>query len=103
MADVEILGQSLWQAAEKGNKATVRLLLDGGADAESKDTVGQTPLLWAAKYGNEAVVKLLLDKDANVESKDTSGRTPLSWAAQNRHKAVVKLLDKAEEGRSPGY
>jgi ankyrin repeat protein len=37
----------------------VKLLLEKGADVESKDDVGQTPLLWAR---NEAVVKLLLEK-----------------------------------------
>jgi ankyrin repeat protein len=46
-------------AAEQGNWAIVRLLLNTGA--------GQTPLLRAAKSGHEAAVNLFLDKDANVE------------------------------------
>jgi ankyrin repeat protein len=39
----------------------VKLLLEKGAELESKDKYGQTPLSWAAERGHEAVVKLLLE------------------------------------------
>jgi hypothetical protein len=80
-------------AAENGHEAVVKLLLEKGADLESKDNNGRTPLSWAAENGHEAVVKLLLEKGADLESKDEyNGQTPLSWAAENGHEAVVKLL-----------
>ena len=53
----------MW-AAEMGHEAVVKLLLEKGADVESKDDVGQTPLSWAARGGHKAVVKLLLEKGA---------------------------------------
>jgi ankyrin repeat protein len=40
------------------------MLLEKGADANSKDEHNWTPLLWAAKEGHEAVVKLLFEKGA---------------------------------------
>jgi ankyrin repeat protein len=40
----------------------VKLLLEKGANVESKDDIGHTPLSWAAQNGHEAVVKLLLEK-----------------------------------------
>jgi ankyrin repeat protein len=41
----------------------VKLLLEKGADVESKDRYdGRTPLSWAANNGHEAVVKLLLQE-----------------------------------------
>jgi hypothetical protein len=44
-----------------GQEAMVKLLLEKGADVESKSRpYGRTPLLWAAEKGQEAVVKLLL-------------------------------------------
>jgi ankyrin repeat protein len=52
-------------------------LLEKEADLESKDSYGQTPLLWAAENGHKAVVKLLLEKGAEVESKDRNDQTPL--------------------------
>jgi ankyrin repeat protein len=56
----------------------VKLLLEKGADHESKDGYGQTPLSWAAATGREAVVKLLLEKGADLEPKDdTFSQTPL--------------------------
>ena len=80
-------------AAFCGHERVVQRLLEKGADVESKDAAGQTPLLRAAENGHEAVVKLLLEKGADVESKDAKyGQTPLSWAARNGHEAVVELL-----------
>ena len=81
-------------AAENGHEAVVKLLLEKGAELETKDLhYGRTPLLYAARNGHEAVVKLLLEKGAELETKnDAYGGTPLSYAAENGHEAVVKLL-----------
>jgi ankyrin repeat protein len=50
----------LLSAAEKGHKTVVNLLLENGADLESKDgSNGRTPLWRAAENGHEAVIKLL--------------------------------------------
>ena len=48
----------------------MKLLLEKGAELETKDEYGQTPLSWAARNGHEAVVKLLLEKGAELETKD---------------------------------
>jgi ankyrin repeat protein len=69
-------------------------LLEKGADIESKNKDGWTPLTWAASRGDSAIVKLLLEKAADIESKDTDGRTPLSWAASHGDWASVQLLLK---------
>ena len=84
----------LSRAAENGYEAMVKLLLEKGAELETKDkNYGQTPLSWAASNGHEVVVKLLLEEGAKLETKDNNnGRTPLSYAASNGHEAVVKLL-----------
>ena len=77
-------------AAENGHEPVVKLLLDKGADVESKNEYGGlTPLFWAAENGHEAVVKLLLDNGADPESKDNFGRTPLSEAAEEGHEAII--------------
>ena len=49
---------------EIGNEAIVKLLVEKGAELESKDNNGQTPLLCAARWGCEGVVKLLVEKGA---------------------------------------
>ena len=49
----------------EGHEAVVKLLLEQGAEVESKDEDGRTPLWRAARNGHEAVVKLLLEKGAD--------------------------------------
>ncbi|KAJ6120116.1 hypothetical protein N7523_004396 [Penicillium sp. IBT 18751x] len=89
---VKKVEKPLLDAAGIGDEVVVRLLLEEGAERESKDEDGQTPLAWAAKNGHEAVVRLLLEKGAERESKDIDGQMPLALAAKNGHEAVVRLL-----------
>jgi ankyrin repeat protein len=49
---------------EKGYDAVVKPLLEKGADLESKEDSGQTPLLDTGRF--------------DVDSKDKEGRAPLS-------------------------
>jgi ankyrin repeat protein len=70
----------------------VKLLVEKGAELDSKDEDGQTPLLWAAFFGHEAVAKLLVEKGAELDSKNKDGLTPLFYAASRGREAVVKLL-----------
>ncbi|KAI3317792.1 ankyrin repeat-containing domain protein [Xylariaceae sp. AK1471] len=80
--DVDVnLGELLAKAAVNGDEMIVRLLLENGADKESRDSDGRTPLSLAAANSCEMVVRLLLEDGANKESRDNHGRTPLSWAA----------------------
>ena len=71
----------------------VRFLLKKGANIESKDKYGWTPLInsiflkllfnrsyflcIASRYGHIEVVKLLVESGANIESTDEYGLTPL--------------------------
>jgi hypothetical protein len=91
------------------HEAVVKLLLENGAEVDSKNKDDWTPLLWATESGHKAVVKLLLEKGANIDSKDKDGRRPLPRAAENGHEAVVKLLlekgadvdSKNKDGQTP--
>jgi len=84
----------LLRAAENGHEAVVQLLVEQGADLETKDKESAgTPLVWAAKRGHETVVELLLATGkVDADAKDKYGWTPLSYAAENGYKAVVELL-----------
>ncbi|OAP55332.1 hypothetical protein AYL99_10305 [Fonsecaea erecta] len=79
-------------AAGRGHSATVKILLEKGANLECKDKHNETPLSWAAKRGHKEMLRLLLKKGAERDSKDNSGRTPLSRAAEHGHKEVVQIL-----------
>ena len=82
----------LCNAIFEGNEAMVKLLLENGAAADSKDRLDRTSLSYVTERGNEAIVKLLLEYGAAAESKDRLDRTPLSYAAERGNEATVKLL-----------
>jgi ankyrin repeat protein len=60
---------------------TVGLLLDHGANVESRNYDEATPLMWAAEHGSTEVVRALLGRGADVEARDKYGGTALIRAA----------------------
>ena len=71
-------------AVQAGNPRAVSLLLEAGANIESEDSSGYTPLLHAAKMSHLSieVVKQLLDKGAKIDQAENDGCTPLFIACQ---------------------
>src|SRR5207248_569371 len=92
-ADVDAKDYYGWTAlhiaAESGDEALVRLLLDKGADPNTKRTgfswAESTALHIAAACGHEAVVDVLLEKGADIEIKNNEEETALHIAARNGH------------------
>ena len=83
-------------AAEKGDTAAVRRLLDNGIDPNSLDQYGWPAITGASRDGHQDVVKLLLANGASPDlpSKTTS-ETALMRAAANGHLHIVDLLLKS--------
>ncbi|KAM6511719.1 hypothetical protein FALCPG4_016718 [Fusarium falciforme] len=85
-------GTPLSWAAGSGQVEVVSLLLDEGAQHDSKNKSDRSPLSWAAANGSEERVSLLLKQGADLDHTDNNRRTPLSWAAGEGHLSVVKQL-----------
>ena len=83
---------SIHQAAKDGNIEAVKQHLDAGADVNTKDEFGRTPLHGAAYKGHKETVELLIAKGADVNAKDKRGWTPLHWVVSGGHKEIVELL-----------
>ena len=98
------LNARLLEAAGKGDVATVKALLDQGADVDADNGRGGTPLYVAAEQGHAGVAKLLLERGADPNVKDLEwGRTPLRHASLpdsrpqgkiDRAEIIKMLLDK---------
>ena len=105
-------------AAARGHKEAVQLLIDSGADPNSADQHGRTPLHNTACARNNCieVAKILINNGADPNVADICGRTPLYLAAISYyketplHRDFAQLLidggadiEKADdEGHTPG-
>jgi ankyrin repeat protein len=86
------LGRQLLNAVSNNNVATVRQLLDNGADIEAPGQNGDKALDIAVQQGDLAMVNLLLEKGAQVDAKDSSGETALIEAARTGNVEIVRIL-----------
>ncbi|KAJ4306633.1 hypothetical protein N0V88_001438 [Collariella sp. IMI 366227] len=92
-------------AAQKGQAATVKLLLDAGAHSDSDDRFGLKPLHLAAQNNHANVVSVLLAAGVDPLTPKTrenpgrrcgrsssKGHTPLMYACQAGHVAAVEAF-----------
>lgn len=89
---------ALMLAAQNGCVDIVKLLLDAGADVNTKAVVaigardvatGITPLSQAAASGNPSIVKMLLDHGADIHALTGRGATVMEFATTNE---VVQIF-----------
>src|SRR5215471_12026748 len=80
----------LFEAVRDGNLTNMRALLRSGADPNSRNYVGATPLMYAAGFASPECIRLLLDSGADVNATSNAGATALMWATGNT--ANVRLL-----------
>jgi ankyrin repeat protein len=105
----EARNKALLEAAEKGRLEDVERLIRSGADPDTQDGDGATPLIVSATHGHIEVAEALLKSGANVNARNAAGLTPLSAAVDAGHTAVAELLikqgadvnAKANDGSTP--
>lgn len=90
-------GLRLIEEIKAENDASVKELIEFGADVNWQDEQGWTPLNWAAGKGNLEVVKLLVGRGADVFKVGRDQRTPYMIALAAGHVEVVKFLRQAED------
>jgi ankyrin repeat protein len=71
----------------------VELLIDNGANVNTKNLLGETPLYLTTESGSLEISKILLNNGADVAIKNNNGNTPLHHAVWHPHKPeLTKLL-----------
>ena len=81
--------------ALRGEKESLRALLNTGCDVNATDNWEMTPLMWAAQMGNTECVQLLLERGADACKSNSSGRsghTAVHCAITGGHLEVLRLL-----------
>ena len=83
---------ALADAAEQGNKALIRTLLDARADVNAAQVDGMTALHWAVYRDDVEIAGLLVRSGAKVNAVNRYGVPPLSLACTNGNSDLVALL-----------
>ncbi|KAK3098884.1 hypothetical protein FSP39_023968 [Pinctada imbricata] len=84
---------ALHVACAKGYMKVISVLLQAGADINSKDYDGWTPLHAAAHWGQEEACKVLVDNMCDMETKNNAGQTSFDVADND----IIKLLDELKK------
>jgi len=80
--------------ADSGNIEKVKTLLYLGANPNTCDENGVTPLMFAVQSGNAELVELLIDNGANVNAFPANGNTALHAAVKAANDSIAELLIK---------
>ncbi|KAH9220775.1 ankyrin repeat-containing domain protein, partial [Leptodontidium sp. 2 PMI_412] len=70
----------------------IKYLLQQGADIETRNVLGETPLFDATSYGSAATVSLLVEHGANTKVYDLDSVTPLHISAEQGLLGLANLL-----------
>lgn len=90
LSAAENASDDFYRAIRTNDLAGLSQLIASGADVNTRDHLGETPLMYSAYVGSVDAMKLLLDHGAKVDAQSQSGATALVWAAADL--AKVRLL-----------
>jgi ankyrin repeat protein len=69
-------------------------IIKKGADVNSVDKFGDTPLHYAARSGNLTIIEYLVQNGAKINNKNFIGLTPIDYAIENAQLEAFDLLQK---------
>jgi len=89
-------------AAQHGDKAAVRTLLQAKADVNTPQADGTTGLHWAAQADDLELADLLIRAGAKVSAANVAGATPMLLASTNGSAAMLqRLLAAGADANAP--
>jgi hypothetical protein len=81
-------------AAQEGHVGVIRELAEHGADLNTSNNNGATPVYVAAQNGHVGVIRELAEHGADLKTPRSDGSTPVFVAAQEGHVVVIRALAK---------
>ncbi len=76
-----------------------RALIEAGADIETRDDKGMTPLLWASSNFRVKILQLLLDHGASALARDDAGASAIDHAVKKKSRPAIPLLEAARDAQ----
>lgn len=94
----------LLRAARTGNpdRDVVRYLIKLGADTETRDAQGNTPLLLAVRDRHMRLARHLVDVGADVNARNAAGASALDLAHRAKAEEIASMLLRYGAGGSTG-
>ena len=86
------LDGQLFDAARTGDLNAAKDALGKGADANAKNNMGWSALMWAAYHGQNEMVELLIANKVDVNARNLNGGTALGAASVYKNMEVIALL-----------
>jgi len=86
------VSDNIFEAVKNIDITSLNILLSGGADVDSVNQGGETPLMIASEIGNMRMLNILLVHNPDVNMKNQNGMTALMIAAENGQLFVVDRL-----------
>ena len=101
------VNEDFYKAIRADDASAVTKLLQSGADVNSKDDRGDTPLMYAAAVGSEAMMRRLIGAGADVNVRNSFEASALLWCSNSlprvrmlvEHGADVNVRSK--QGHTP--
>ena len=81
---------------DQGFPEIVSMLIDAGAEIETRIAYGTRPLMLAAGYGQAGVIEVLLAAGVDVQAENEGGRTARTMAEAKDYVEAFNLLYEAE-------
>lgn len=94
-------GEALRAAAANNSEDSIKVLIEGGCDINSKDKDGYTPLMMAAAKGHDDSVRLLLMRKADPDLVTWNEKTAAMLAREGRHKETAQLIENLDRTLNP--
>ena len=92
LPDLERRKPALHKFSQEGNAKVVEALIEAGANVNTKDADGSSPLHESAREGHVEVVGALVRAGADVNPKDKNGIIPLQCCAEHGQSDVAGVL-----------
>ena len=84
--------QELMNGATTGDVHKIKHLIENGANANTSDSTGLTPLMAASHSGKVEILELLLETGVPIDAKDSSGYTALMFSCNAGQLPCARFL-----------
>ncbi|MGF1671308.1 MAG: ankyrin repeat domain-containing protein [Balneolaceae bacterium] len=93
-----VIADNLFEAIQNIDIVSLNILLADGADVDTMNHNGETPLMAASKIGNMRMLNILLMHNPDVNKRNNNGQTALMIASENGQLFVAeRLLQKGAD------